>query len=558
MASLISLRSLAPSLPFLFFLFSFAEDGRSLYLKYCAQCHHESRIGKTAPPLLRETLKRRSREDLIRIVKEGIPSSRMPAFGFLPEEDIKRVVDYIRSPAGDVSFTLGDIKKSRIEVNAGPKELNFKDMRNLTVVVDKGKREVWLMEGERVLDKFHLPNVHGGVKFSREGFYVPARDGWIAHYSFKEGRLREKVRACVYLRNVALSPSGGRLVASCVLPPSIVLMDERLNPIKVIRLKGRPSAVYELVRRGGFILTFRDVPYVAFMDEKGKVSYRRIDVPLEDFFIDPFEEFLIGSSRKEKKVVVYDLETLRRVFEKEVPGLPHLFSAGFWYSEGKFYFATRHIGSTKVSVWRMYDWALVKEIDTGGTGFFVRTSPKIPSLWIDNGNGSYLLLDKRTLSLSRLEVTDGGRATHVEFSADGKIAYVSVVGKESGLYLYDPLSLRLIKRIPAGHPAGKYNFVLKSRRFYPALLGEEVFMAKCWGCHHQTREAFGPSFRWIANHRSREEIVSQMLSPEETSKLLGYKRNAMPKINLSREEIEALLSLMEELRDERRLVADHR
>ncbi len=552
MASLISLRSLAPSLSLLF-LFSFAGDGRGLYLKHCASCHHEDRIGRTAPPLLPEFLRRYPNEKIRKVIREGIPASNMPSFSFLTKEEVEKILGYLRSPSPKIGYTLEDIRRSRVELRSPKKELPIRDVKNLVVVVDKGAKEVWVVEGTRILDKFELSNVHGGVKFSPDGrdFYVPSRDGWIAHYSVKEGRLKEKIRACIYLRNVALSRSGDVLAASCVLPESLVLMDRNLRPLRSIRLKGRPSAVYELVKRGGFLLAFRDRPFVAFVSEEGEISYREIEAPLEDFFIDPFERFLVGSSRGEGKLVVYELDSLKKVFEKGVPGLPHLFSASFWYSGGNFYFATRHVGSTKVSIWRMYDWDLVREIDTKGKGFFVRTGSNIPHLWIDNGDGSFVLLDKKTLEIKRLKVSEEGRATHVEFSHDGRFAYVSVVGREGGLYIYDPLELRRMGKLPARYPAGKYNLVNKSRSFTPAQLGYQVFMEKCWGCHHKTREAFGPSLRWIAKHRSKEEIVSQLVNPEETAKLLGYGRNAMPKIDLSPEEIETILSFVESLRGNR-------
>jgi len=98
MASLISLRSLVPSLSlfFLFFSVSFSEDGRSLYLKHCADCHHEERIGRTAPPLLPEFLRGKSENYLFRVIREGIPASTMPPFGFLDRKDIKALIDFIR------------------------------------------------------------------------------------------------------------------------------------------------------------------------------------------------------------------------------------------------------------------------------------------------------------------------------------------------------------------------------------------------------------------------------------------------------------------------------
>jgi mono/diheme cytochrome c family protein len=58
--------------------------------------------------------------------------------------------------------------------------------------------------------------------------------------------------------------------------------------------------------------------------------------------------------------------------------------------------------------------------------------------------------------------------------------------------------------------------------------GERLFKEYCWGCHHQTAEAFGPSFRTIANQRNKETIMAMMTDPAATSKALGYRRNSMP------------------------------
>jgi mono/diheme cytochrome c family protein len=71
--------------------------------------------------------------------------------------------------------------------------------------------------------------------------------------------------------------------------------------------------------------------------------------------------------------------------------------------------------------------------------------------------------------------------------------------------------------------------------------GYRLFKAYCWGCHHQTAEAFGPSFQTIASQRNRGEIIAMIADPEGTSKRLGYRRNSMPAFDdLKPEEMEKL------------------
>jgi len=70
--------------------------------------------------------------------------------------------------------------------------------------------------------------------------------------------------------------------------------------------------------------------------------------------------------------------------------------------------------------------------------------------------------------------------------------------------------------------------------------GKAVFETYCWGCHHQSAEAFGPSFTQIASQRSAEEIRAMIIDPESVSKVFGYNRNAMPPFKLSEEELKAI------------------
>ena len=73
-----------------------------------------------------------------------------------------------------------------------------------------------------------------------------------------------------------------------------------------------------------------------------------------------------------------------------------------------------------------------------------------------------------------------------------------------------------------------------------AQSGKKVFETYCWGCHHQTAVAFGPSFSEIASKRTAEEIQGMITDPAAVSKLFGYKRNAMPAFKLNAEELKAI------------------
>lgn len=70
--------------------------------------------------------------------------------------------------------------------------------------------------------------------------------------------------------------------------------------------------------------------------------------------------------------------------------------------------------------------------------------------------------------------------------------------------------------------------------------GKAVFETYCWGCHHQSAEAFGPSFTQIASVRSAEEIRAMITDPASVSKAFGYSRNAMPPFELNEEELKSI------------------
>ncbi|MFK5881293.1 MAG: cytochrome c [Sulfurospirillum sp.] len=82
--------------------------------------------------------------------------------------------------------------------------------------------------------------------------------------------------------------------------------------------------------------------------------------------------------------------------------------------------------------------------------------------------------------------------------------------------------------------------------------GEKLFKEYCWGCHHQTAQAFGPSFKSIANRRNRGEIIAQIADPGGTYKSLGYKINSMPSFNdLNSNELEALADYIYKFKDKK-------
>jgi len=84
----------------------------------------------------------------------------------------------------------------------------------------------------------------------------------------------------------------------------------------------------------------------------------------------------------------------------------------------------------------------------------------------------------------------------------------------------------------------KYLLIMVS--LFSFANSNDVFRKYCWGCHHQTAVAFGPSFSYIASKRNSDEIKAMITDPESISKVFGYKRNAMPPFKLTQDELKSI------------------
>jgi len=516
--------------------------GQKIYLNQCASCHHQDRIGFSASPLLPELLEKLPDAKLTEIISKGLPSTLMPAFPDLSASDIAEVVKFLRTPKS-ATWKEKDINSSFIKSTEPAKKIEYKNILNLTAVVERGNSKVWLMEGEEILDKFTFSDVHGGIKYTRDykKFFIPTRNGYIGKYELENGYIG-KMRACISLRNITVSNDDKYLIASCLYPQQLVVLhSDTLKLKKIIKLQGKISGIYSLINENKAIYTYRDKPLIGYFNFKTlKTTYKKLKEPIEDFFIDPLDRFIISSSRGGENVSVINLENQKTVFEYPISGMPHLSSASYWYDKGQFYFATFHIKSNFISIWKMYDWKFEKKVEVGGNGFFVRSHPKASHLWIDNGSDEVVLLDKKSHELTKFKPVPGKKFTHTEFSFDGSLAYLSIYDREGSIAIYDTAKLKELKRIEASFPVGKYNVVNKEREFLPINLGASVFMAKCWGCHHQEQMAFGPSFEQIANSRSKDMIRTHLDNPQINALNLGYKKPTMPNIPLSEEEKDVL------------------
>jgi mono/diheme cytochrome c family protein/DNA-binding beta-propeller fold protein YncE len=442
------------------------------YQELCSTCHGKRRYGGYAPPLIPTTLERKQDDVLVRAILDGLPNTQMPAFGKkLQENDARAIVELLRRSPGEISWTLEDIAASRVVEEPGPRTLGDEvDRAKLILVVERGTGSVSVLDGDSLeeLDRFFVGRIHGGIKFDHDFHRALAvtRDGTLVQYDLDRGSARTRIKVGVNTRNIATSSDGHFVAVANQLPQSLVILDGNLVPLARFPLDGQPSAVYQVPGRQRFIVTLRDRPKIYFVELPGlQIRSNPVEEPLEDFVFVPGRPQLVASSRGGNRLVLYDYARDAVVGSLPIEGLPHLFSASFFEREGVLHAVFNHMGVPRVSIIDMEKFEVVREIPMAGAGYFTRTHPGSPYLWVDSDSDSIQLIDKKTLELQATKLTPqpGKKAMHVEFTAGGERALVSVWHPEGAVVVYDSTDLRELRRIPYAMPVGKYNAANKTR-----------------------------------------------------------------------------------------------
>ncbi len=418
----------------------------------------------SGPPLIPEYLGRKKAPQLEKTVREGLAATNMPPFGdVLTDNQIKGVVSYIRTPVESPRWSSEEIKGS---LRLPP----VIDYTNFFMIVEGGRGTVHFMDGDTftVLDSVKVGAIHGGPKFgpSLRYAYLASRDGWVVKYDLSLFREVSRVRVAVSLRNIAISSNGRYLAAANLLPSNLVILDTRTMEVaRIIEPGASIGAVYALKKTQRFVVSLKDKPRAILIDDGKPLAERSVelDQPFTDYFIDPSEKFLIGTSRGGKHMSVVDVDSGATV--RTIPvegGMPHLASAAVWSRNGRTYAAFPHIGKPLVTVLDLGSFEIKARIKTKGPGFFARTQDDIAHLWVDTGTDTIQLIDKDTLEVAGEVVPrPGKRAMHIEFTKDGSTALVSVWEDDGAVVFYETEGLKEIKSIPFKKPVGKYNATLK-------------------------------------------------------------------------------------------------
>ncbi|HZX30820.1 MAG TPA: cytochrome D1 domain-containing protein [Rhodocyclaceae bacterium] len=498
---------------------SAAELADALFQQHCAACHGADRLGRVGPALLPDNLSRLRPAEAEKTIREGRPATQMPAFGGkLSAEEIKALAVLVYTPVTPLpTWGEKEITASRIEYTDAsklPAKPSFDaDPMNLFVVVESGDHHVSILDGDklepihRFASRFAL---HGGPKFSPDGrfVYFASRDGWITKYDLWNLTPVAEVRAGINARNAAVSSDGKFVAVANYLPHNIVILDADLKPVKVLPaadLAGktsRVSAIYDAGPRHSFVAALKDVKeaweisydpkaepiYDGYVHDykmgegiakPGFLNARRIPLEdyLDDFFFNQKYDQLMGASRGEgqggMRGQVVNLDVRRKIADLDLPGMPHLGSGITWQWQGRTVMATPNLNAGVVSIIDTRDWKTIKDIQTLGPGFFMRSHEKSRYAWTDSmmsreHRDTLQVIDKDSLEVvAQLRPEPGKTLAHVEFTRDGRYALASLWERKAdggAIIVFDAATLKEVKRIPMDKPVGKYNLFNKLTR----------------------------------------------------------------------------------------------
>lgn len=489
-------------------------DPARLYIEHCAACHGADRLGAIGPALLPQNLGRLKPAAAEKVIADGRPASQMTGFADkLSEDEIHALASWVFTPPAVMpSWTMADIKASHsllIDPDALPAApTHTAQPLNMFTVVESGDHHVSVLDGDTftVLDRFPSPfALHGGIKYSPDGrfAYMASRDGWVMAYDMWSLQSVAKVRAGINTRNIAVSADGKWVAVGNMVPGTVVILDARtLTPQREIPVVGdggaqsRVSAVYTAPPRHSFIVALKDLPevweipyvtpkkpyYPGYVHnyEPGMVealdvqdtafSIRRIklDDYLDDFFFDQGYENLIGAARNGRNGQVVNLIVGRKIADVPLSGMPHLGSGITFDWQGKRLLATPNLKENQITIIDTATWTTVRTLETLGPGFFMRSHETSPYAWADVFFGpnrdAVHIIDKRTLEIVKvLRPAPGKTAAHVEFTADGRHALLSVMEDDGAVIVYDARTLEEVTRLPMRRPVGKYNVANKIR-----------------------------------------------------------------------------------------------
>ncbi|WP_417791498.1 cytochrome D1 domain-containing protein [Stutzerimonas xanthomarina] len=319
---------------------------------------------------------------------------------------------------------------------------------------------------------------HASVVFSRdERFaYVFGRDGGLTKVDLLRQRIDRRVVQGGNSIGGAISQDGKLIAVGNYEPGGVKVFDaETLElvadiPATPLADGSRNSRVVGVLDAPGrrFIYSLFDTHETWLLDfSQGNTPaitrFKDIGKQPYDALLTPDGRYYIAGLFGEDGMAKIDLWHTARGVERIIDGygrgeeklpvykMPHLEG---WTVAGNQTFVPA-VGQHRVLVMDSQSWKQTDAIDVAGQPIFVMARPDARQVWVNFAhpdNGKVQVIDTETHEIIA-QLEPGPAVLHMEFTARGDQLWLSVRdGNE--VQVWDPYSLKLLKRLPADSPSG--------------------------------------------------------------------------------------------------------
>ncbi len=464
----------------------------------CASCHGQDLGGYLAPPLNKDRLAGRSPTTLRSMVMTGVFDTLMPPFyGRLSEDDIRLVVNrLLTTPKLDPQWTLEDIRKSlKIHVadeSSLPAKPTFAidNLDDLIGVAARGR--YGRGEGSKAVFINSATNTKVGEIPTKTAAHIiefnPTNPRWayvktdtaelykVDLYSMKVTR---EIKTGLNGPALGVSRDGRYLMAGSFVPHAAVLLDANtLEPLKYFKLEGvDPDGKFVTSDSGMITGTPYADAFAIALENAGQVwvvDLTQPDFPvtqitgvghhLHDAFLSHGGRKLMVASYDDSIVAAIDLEEKKIIKKLEAGCVPHVGGGSVVKVNGRTLGFGTNIGDCAkevVSVWNLDTMEVVKQVPVLGSTESPAAHYNAPYVAVDivskdRRARAIQLIDKNTLEVAKtLDV--GGHAYFPEYSASGKLLYVSAGYNGDEVVAFDSNTLERVASFPMESPAGIFS-----------------------------------------------------------------------------------------------------
>ena len=493
---------------------------KQTFFERCAGCHGTLRNGATGPALTPDKTLPKGTLALSSIIFNGTPRG-MPDWGLqglLTQEQTEIMAKFIQNdPPDPPEMSLEQMKASwhlLVSPDQRPETPQTeRNWENFFIVTLRDAGQVAVIDGDtyEVINTIDTGYAVHISRMSATGRYVYTigRDGKLALIDLwmETPEKVAEVQLCYDARSVEVSKYNGEVgdftdryaIVGCYWPPHFVILDgQSLEPFKIVSTRSYTynTEEYHPEPRVASILASHFKPeWIVNVKETGQVwlvNYSDPNNPqikmieaelfLHDGGWDSTKRYFMVAANQSNKIAVIDALEGELEALVDTPALPHPGRGANWIDpEYGPVWSTSHLGDifltsigTDPENHPENAWKVVRTTTLPGAGsLFIKTHPNSQWIWVDMVLNPDEALQRSVCVIAKAnpsevhkcwEVSDYGRAVHLEYNMQGTEVWVSVwgfadkPGQTGEIVIYNDETLEEIARIPdLVTPTGKFN-----------------------------------------------------------------------------------------------------